>query len=133
MKKLLLAAVTGSILFSSCADPKQKQKSLLDDIIKSHDELMKDDAKAQMNKLKLDTLLKQKPALKDQITFMSAELVQADSSMEDWMHNFNPDYNGKSNEEVETYLNDQKKKLSQVDAQLKTATQKANQFISQNK
>jgi len=133
MKKPFLFACSGAILFCSCAHPKENQKELLSDILKSHEQVMTDDEKVQACKMELDTLLKQKPALKDQIVFISSELSAADSSMEDWMHKFKPDNISKPADEAVNYLTEQKKQLSKVDAQLYNAADKAGKFISQHK
>jgi hypothetical protein len=133
MKKQLLAAALGILTLSSCSDPKAKQKALLDDIITMHDKAMDGEDKAQSHKMKLDTMLKTNPALKEEGAFIRADLMAADSTMEDWMHKFDPEYKGKSDEEKEKYLNEQKKQLSKVEAQLQAANDKAAKFITKYK
>lgn len=129
----MLVIFAAGLLISACADPKKQQKELLDDIIKAHDKVMADDEKAELNKMRLDTLLKQKPALKPQIAPLTAEVTLADSNMETWMQQFKPDYTGKSTDEVVKYLSGQKKELTRVDSQLQAVIIKSGQFIIKNK
>lgn len=133
MKQSFIAAALVMLALSSCSDPKAKQKALLDDIIKMHDKAMSGEDKAQTQKMKLDTMLKQNPALNQEGAFVKSDLMAADSTMEEWMHNFNPEYKGKSDREIEQYLNEQKKQLSKVEGQLQAANDKAAQFITKYK
>lgn len=133
MKKSIVIALLSSVLLYSCDNTQKKQKALLNDVLKSHDQVMTDDEKAQASMAQLDNLLKQKPALKEQIAPLKAELSTADDAMMNWMHKFNPEYTSKPSAESVQYLSEQKKQLARVDAQLQDATNKAGKFISQNR
>ncbi len=134
MKRFFIVAlVSGLALLSACANNQKKRKALLDDVFDTHEKVMNDEAKVQLKSMQLDTLLKLKPALKEQITPLKAELDAADNNMMDWMHQFNPELGNKSSDEAVKYLTDQKQRLSKVDAQLMSVTDKAGKFISLNK
>lgn len=133
MKNFLITAACGALLLSSCTDPKAQQKALTDDILKTHDKVMDDAGKAQYAKMKLDTLLQRKPELKTDGAPITTELTVADSTMEEWMQKFDPEFKGKSTEEVITYLSAQKKQLSEIDSRLQAANGKAAQFINQHR
>jgi len=93
-----------------CTQKKADTKATLDDIIKVHDKVMSADEHLMNNKMKLDTLSKQDNiAGKDTIKMLIAKLTVADSSMETWMHNFDPDHKGKSEDETIAYMDAQKK------------------------
>ncbi len=94
---------------------------------------MDDAGKAQYAKMKLDTLLQRKPELKTDGAPITTELTVADSTMEEWMQKFDPEFKGKSTEEVITYLSAQKKQLSEIDSRLQAANGKAAQFINQHR
>jgi GTPase involved in cell partitioning and DNA repair len=58
MKKILFAALISFVLFS-CTDTKKQEETLLNEVIKIHDQVMAKDELVMTNKMQLDTLLKQ--------------------------------------------------------------------------
>lgn len=110
-------------------------KTVRDQVISQHDELMGDDEKAMMNKMKLDTLgmpatlqklKQQQPQLdtaaeKRVITALTKQLTAADDAMGDWMHNFNPDVQQKNNQQAVDYFKAEKVKVQKLDSAYKVA------------
>ncbi|RYY07362.1 MAG: hypothetical protein EOP43_03490 [Sphingobacteriaceae bacterium] len=60
---------------------------------------------------------------------LSSQILKADDTMSDWMHNYNPDFKGKPHEEVMQYLEQQKKQVSQINAQYKMLIQATNNYL----
>lgn len=131
MRKIFLTAFT-VLALSACKDSKDDEKVILNDVIKIHDKVMNSDEQLMQNKMKLDTLLKSAvdTSEKAQIKLLSIKLVNADSTMENWMQKFDPVQKGKSHAEIMTYLADQKKQVSAVDSQLTLAVKESNAYLN---
>ena len=129
MKKILIVALAAFVL-SACADKKKQGELILDSIIKVHDKVMSADEQLMKNKMKLDTLLKQAnlPG-KDTAILVHKKLVLADSVMDNWMHKFDPEHKGKTDDEAITYLNDQKKQVIAIDSQINVAVTESTQYL----
>lgn len=123
---LLLGACTGQ-----AEKDKTQEKSGLDEILKMHDKVMGESESAMKNKILIDSLLKQKklPDAQGTATAAAKELDNADNAMENWMHNFNADYAGKSHEDIVKYLQAQKKQLLSVDSQLNAAIKHSDSYL----
>ncbi|MDB4999341.1 MAG: hypothetical protein JWR76_418 [Mucilaginibacter sp.] len=134
MKKIIAAALLSIALFS-CTDTKKQEKDLLNDVIKTHDRVMSKDELIMINKMQLDTLLKETKdtAFKAAAIKLATELETADTKMENWMHNFDAENKNKSHEEIMAYLTDQKKQIESIDKQLSTAITSSNNLIKQSK
>jgi hypothetical protein len=134
MKKLIAATLLSIALFS-CTDTKKQETNLLNDVIKTHDRVMSKDELIMINKMQLDTLVKETKdtAFKAAATKLITELEVADTKMEDWMHNFDAENKNKSHEEIMAYLTDQKKQIESIDKQLSTALTSSSNLIKQNK
>jgi len=131
MKKVLLIAVAGIIL-SSCKNSQNQQKAVVDDILKTHEQVMNKEDDLMRNKMKIDTLLKQNkpPDVKSTATALSNKLEQADDAMSTWMQKFNPDFKGKNDDESLNYFKDQRKQVIKVDSLMKAAIQESDTFLS---
>jgi hypothetical protein len=139
MKKVWLAAFA-CLTVVACNNDKADEKKLMDDILATHDKVMQAEDKAMTNKIVIDSLLKvdkfapldaanQKADFKAQ----SASLSAADEAMENWMHKFDPDYKGKSHEDVMKYLAEQKKQITHIDSLLHTSIVQSSQVLSKYK
>jgi len=130
-KNLSIALMGSALLLSACTDTKKQEKEALNEVIKVHDEAMAKSEQAIKNKMLLDSMGKANtPLQKTDINTIISNLTSTDKAMEDWMHQFNADYTGKTHEEVMQYLADQKKKVRQVNNQLAAAVNQSNQFIA---
>jgi hypothetical protein len=129
MRKTAISILIGLAL-SGCTEKKENSKAMLDDIIKVHDKVMGADEHLMNNKMKLDTLLKQDNVSgKDTIKMLITKLTVADSSMENWMHNFDPDHKGKSDDETAAYMSEQKKKIMEIDSLIGNAIAESNKYL----
>ena len=133
MKKLFTIVLLGNLLCS--CNTKQQEKELYRDVIALHDSVMADNGLLMRNKMQLDTLLtKALPAeIKDSAIFVKSNLTTADDAMNDWMHQFEPDYSGKPHDEAMKYLNDQKTQIKKVDSLTKAAISVSGAFLSKYK
>lgn len=131
-KTLLIAAV--ALIISSCSNDKAQEKTLLNEVIKIHDKVMVDDGIVMQNKTKLKALATSNPApgVKDSVEMYSKLLDNADDNMMNWMNKFNPDFTGKSHDEVIDYLTKQKAQIVKINALLDTAIAASNTYILKN-
>ncbi|MNY83295.1 hypothetical protein D3C86_2259730 [compost metagenome] len=53
--------------------------------------------------------------------------------MNDWMHNFEPDVTGKSNEDAVQYFKDEKAKIAEVDSLYKKEIASSNAYLERFK
>ena len=134
MKKLIAALLLSFVIFS-CTDTKKQEKDLFNEVIKVHDEVMGKEQLIMINKMQLDTLIKD--SISTEITAAakvhSAALDSTDARMENWMHNFDAENKGKSHDEIMTYLTDQKKQIDAIDSSFNSTVAAAAKFIKQNK
>ena len=133
MKKLLLAVSVGSVL-AGCSDKKAQKETALDEVIKVHNKVMSADEHLMKNKMTLDTLVtKDTSAARDTAVLLRSRLATADIAMEIWMHKFDPDFKGKTDDETLTYLNDQKKQVMSIDSQINAAIKASDIYIQKVK
>ena len=134
MKKLLAALLLSFVIFS-CTDTKKQEKDLFNEVIKVHDQVMSKEQLIMINKMQLDTLIKD--SISAEITAAakvhSAALDSTDARMENWMHNFDAENKGKSHDEIMTYLADQKKQIDAIDSSFNLTVAAAAKFIKQHK
>lgn len=133
MKRIAIAIFAGMALLG-CSDKKAQKDAALDDVIKVHNKVMSADEKLMRNKMMLDTVL-QKGDLpgKDTAAMLRTNLIMADSAMETWMHKFDPDYKGKTDDETIAYLYAQKKQITSIDSQLNKSISESDKFLSKIK
>ena len=127
MKKLFLLVAAGLII-SSCNDHKAEEKALLNDVIKTHDQLMTDDGLIMANKTKLKAYAADITA-KDSVVVYTKMLDNADDAMMNWMNKFSPDFTGKSHEQIMAYLKEQKVQILKLDSQINMAVATSNKYL----
>lgn len=134
MKKLIAAILLSFVIFS-CTDTKKQEKDLFNDVIKVHDRVMGKEELIMINKMQLDTLIKDSISADISATaaMHSKALDSADTRMENWMHNFDAENKGKSHGQIMTYLTDQKKQIDAIDNSFNVTVAAAAKFIKQNK
>lgn len=140
MKKLFI--VISVFAFMACNNQKQDQDALQEEVIKIHDNLMIKGESIMKNKESLNKLLKDAESLDANVKVVDNEdfyknvnnliqsLDKADESMMNWMNNFNPDYGGKTPEEIFTYLQQQKQSILKVENQTNIALKNSDDFIA---
>ena len=106
----------------------ENYKDVRDEVMKFHDVVMEDHGKIVSNQMKLDTLLRSLEVVKQRfpetdtlkeknaISALLKQLTSSEESMNDWMHRFEPDVTGKSNEEAVTYFKEEKTKIRKIDS-----------------
>ena len=129
MKKLLLILLAGSLLYS-CSNQKGEKKAIMEDVMKVHEKVMEVEGQVIANRMKLDTLINQnKIAGKDSAEMLVKKMSAAEDAMEDWMHKFDYEQKGKSDDDVITYMNTQKKLIMTIDSQLNTAVKESTIYL----
>jgi len=134
MKKIVLPIIA-CLLISACKDDKLQEKAALDTVISLHDKVMGNDELLLKNKALLDSMTKKDTTalLKDTVSRYLSEVINADSAMDNWMHNFDPDMTGKLPEERMIYLHSQKKLITKVDSQVNAALSLSDQYLKKMK
>lgn len=137
--KLIFAALL--LTFTACKDDKKEEKALESEVMAMHEKVMADGETAMQNKMKLDTLLLKKDSIKTvfpgldtaaenkTIRGFSSNILKADDAMTDWMHNFDPEFKGKSHREIIDYLDQQKNIVGQINKQYNSVIQASTQYL----
>jgi len=131
MKKILIVLIVSTVFFG-CADKKGQKKAILDSVLSIHNKVMGTDGELTDNQMKLDTIIKlQKLSVKDTAFLIRQKLIVTDSAMSTWMHNFDVDQKGKSDDDDETitYMRAQKKLLMGIDSQINKAVAESNSYL----
>ena len=116
---------------------------LFAEVMAVHDEMMpklddvmalKSQAKQKMNQL--DSLAKtggklETTAEKQQLDSLVAELDRADNAMMDWMHNFDSDMKGRTEDQKSEYLESEKVKIAAVKEKMLGSIAKAESRLQQ--
>ena len=130
-----------ALTLQACNNNKQAEQDLQKQVIAKHDSIMTNMDLLMLNKSKLNkisenlNLLKSKEPtldtfdLKQNITNAKASLIATDDAMMNWMNNFNPDYTGKSHQEILDYLNNQKVKIDAVEKAFNQSISNSNSII----
>lgn len=141
--KMILVAICFSFL--ACNNDKEEQQKLQKLVIDKHDVLMAKMDSLTENQLRLDSIiLKYKEIKVENPTLDSQTLVaqidsaksllnNADEAMMNWMHQFNPDYTGKSSAEIFEYLKKQEQKIDSVKTLFDKSLANSNALIQQYK
>jgi len=137
---LLLLAITAVV--AACSQP-VNYKTERDEVMKFHDVVMEDHGKLIDNQMKLDSMLKDLPGLKQKFPAIDTtkekvvlqisleSLKRAETLMNDWMHQFEPDVTGKSNEEAVKYFKAERIKIAKIDSLYKGQIKASNQYLVQ--
>jgi len=116
-------------------------KAVRDEVMQFHDVVMGDHSALVNNQMKLDTLLKNLSGLKTKfpdidtlkekqaIATMIKDLSSAEDQMNDWMHKFEPDVTGKSNEVAVQYFKDERKKIERIDSLYKQEIKLSDDYL----
>lgn len=120
---LLLLAVA---LFGACNQTPDANRQLQDEMIAIHDEVMpmmgtfvRDIQKIDTILLNLDDYKTANPDLdtaqqRVELTELQNRLEKAHDSMNEWMHDLNLNFEGKSNDEIKAYLEVEKTKMEEI-------------------
>lgn len=121
------------IVFSACkTDP--DSKAIKKEVLNIHDKLMMDGEKVVKNKMKLDSVLKSGKIKipKDAISVenLITRLNKADENMMDWMHFFQDDFKGKSEQENLNYYKSEMIKIRSVEDGFITVTKESDSVLN---
>lgn len=138
--KNILALLVISIAIISCK-PEENAETVKAETMKIHDVVMADHSKIVGNQMKLDTLLNSLPAIKlkdsavdtlaeqANIKAILADLIKAEDSMNDWMHNFDADYKPTEHIDELSYYKHELVRISAIDKQYKTELKKSDTYL----
>lgn len=139
--KLLAFLLPAGLFFIACENPKAKQDKLQAEVLAQHDVVMArmdeiNESQTTLAEIKAnfknipnaDTL-----ALQKTIDSLKGKLKEADDAMMDWMHNFNPDYEGMSHEQVMEYLGKQHIAIDSVQILFEQSLSKSKEITSKYK
>ncbi|WP_461452591.1 hypothetical protein [Mucilaginibacter sp.] len=135
MTKKLFIPLLACIALLGCNNDKDQEKALLNDVIKTHDKLMTNDGAIMKNKMQLKSIAAKdaSAAVKDSVAAYSKLLNDADNSMMMWMDKFNPDFTGKTHQQIMSYLNTQKAEVVKLDTTMVIAIAVSNNYINKAK
>ncbi len=140
MKRLMGIIIT-AIAFAAC-QTSMDYKKVRDDVMKFHDIVMNDHGLIVNNQMKLDTLMRDLKGLKSafpevdtlkekaNIIALKSQLGKAEEDMNDWMHKFEPDITGKSNEAAVSYFESEKIKIATIDSIYKKEIAASNAYLN---
>ena len=139
-----LFAATGVILLLQACSHQPDYKAARDQVINLHDKLMDDDGLAVNDKLKLKSLAT--PAAlqnlktaqpqtdtvveKTHITSMIKHLDSVSNAMSDWMNQFEPDVQGKSDQQAADYFKAEKLKVNRLDSSYKVVLKTSDAYLA---
>jgi len=138
--KYLVVALLCAGLTSSCTQH-ANYKTEREEVMKFHDILMEDNSTLVNNGMKIDSLMKNLPALKasfkeldtakekEVMRNMVGRLNKAEELMNDWMHTFEPDITGKSNEQAVTYFKAERIKIGKIDSLYKQEIKSSTDYL----
>jgi len=142
---IVLTAVSSLIFIASCKN-KADYQTPRKEVLELHDKVMADGGKAENKEMQFDSLLKSglkqlklnQPALdtaaaRTQINALNKQLGNADEQMENWMHAYNNDFKGRTEQETIDYFTAEKGKISKVDSLYKDALKSAGTYLKQLK
>ncbi|WP_442591664.1 hypothetical protein ACSBL2_10605 [Pedobacter sp. AW31-3R] len=139
--KLFPAVWIIAVMAVSCK-PTSDYKAERDEVMKIHDVVMADNGVLVANEMKADSLLKDLPGLKKKYPDLDIEaekaalnatlqrLKNAEDRMNDWMHNFEPDVTGKSDEDAVQYFRNEKVNIQKLDSMYKMEIKSSNATLA---
>lgn len=143
MKKLITIC-TIAIVAVACK-PKADVKTIKEETMKLHDIVMAEHGKIIDNQMKIDTLIASLGELKSkfpnidtlaektEMAKIMADLVIAEESMNDWMHNFNGDFTNKADTAVFNYFKIEHDKIAKVNELYQLEIKKSSTYLSKFK
>lgn len=125
--KNLFALALGVLILAGCANPQKEEiKKLQDEVIGLHDEMMPLMDNLYTARMKLQKAEGDSVAINNLI----AEIKSAEDAMMDWMRNFNPVFEGETDQETLDYLKDQKVSMQSVADQMNGALKKSEAVLN---
>lgn len=143
-KKGFLIVLILSTGILSCSR-KDDYKKIREEVIGLHDKVMAKNDELINQEMKIDTLLRNMDSLvkthtgldtvaeKKRLTELLKVLQGAENKMNDWMHGFEPDTEGKSPQESAAYFQKEKMKISRIENLYNVNISRAAEYLSKYK
>lgn len=142
-KRLYLAGLfMVALLQPACQTGSAMEEELKNEVIKVHDRIMPRTAeiiesKKALHKLisGLDTLKQTNPGIdtgnvRRQADSVIRALDAADDAMSEWMYGFKTEYSKMKHEEIMIYLNEEKKKISEIERAFDSSLKEAQKLLA---
>lgn len=140
MKRILSFIILAAAALTAC-NSGPDYKSVRQEVINIHDTVMNKNATLMQNKMQLNDMLRHLDsvkqinqaldtvAAKQEIGSLITELDSADAKMNNWMHHFEADASGKSNQEATEYFQKELQKVKSIDSVYTSEINKSNQYL----
>jgi len=142
MKNQILIAISFLCLAGCSAGKNDENEALQKEVIAVHDEVMPMMGSFVRNEMLIDSLLKNMPALKTtdpsldtaahkaRLSSLKVKLESATDAMNKWMQDLELDFEGMSDQEVKAYLEEEKRKVEQINQQFKEADTESKEVLT---
>ena len=139
IKKVLFLSLV-VLSFFACNN-KEAEEILQAHIFEKHDDLMKKGGIIMQNKESLNKLLASTANadsasasldtenFHQRVNLLNNDLTMADEAMMNWMNDFNPNFDGKTHEQIMAYLNKQQAEILKVELKTDKALKISNVFL----
>lgn len=140
----IIAVLALAVAATACTQSRD-YKTERDEVMKFHDVVMEDHGKLVDDQMRLDTLLKAMPKLKQQFPKLDTlqeksmmketqgRLNRTEDLMNNWMHQFEPDVTGKSNEDAVRYFKAERVKIGKIDSVYKAELKLSDAYLAKFK
>lgn len=138
MKNIFLLSLTFALFFVGCSSSSDNNRKIQDEMIAIHDEVMpmmgtfvRDIQKIDSILLNIDEYKTQNPTLDTaELTELRDRLETTHDSMNDWMHDLNLNFEGKSDDQIKAYLEVEKDKIQDINNEFIEVSDVAKQTLS---
>ena len=142
MKNQILIAISFLCLAGCSAGKNDENEALQKEVIAVHDEVMPMMGSFVRNEMLIDSLLKNMKALKTtdpsldtaahkaRLSSLKVKLESATDAMNKWMQDLELDFEGMSDQEVKAYLEEEKRKVEQINQQFKEADTESKEVLT---
>ena len=139
IKKVLFLSLV-VLSFFACNN-KEAEEILQAHIFEKHDDLMKKGEIIMQNKESLNKLLASTANadsasasldtenFHQRVNLLNNDLTMADEAMMNWMNDFNPNFDGKTHEQIMAYLNKQQAEILKVELKTNKALKMSSTFL----
>jgi len=141
MKNVVLSIFLVLIFAAACTNKSDSTQKLQDEVIAIHDEVMPMMGTFAHNSIAIDSILNNFEQIKadqpdidtvqqrEALVSLKSSIDQASEAMNDWMHQLELDFEGKSNEEIESYLQKEKTKIEEINVQFKEVEKRSDEIL----
>lgn len=142
MKNQLIIALSLLCLTACSSESNDENDALQKDVIAVHDEVMPLMGTFVRNEILIDSLLNNMPALiesdpsldtnaqKVRLSDLKTKLESSTDAMNRWMQELSLDYEGMSDQEVKSYLEEEKRKVEKINQQFKETDAQSKEVLA---